>query len=86
MSTVASLPYGPLMIDLAGKAMTPEEGQRLVHPLVGGVILFTRNYESPQQLTALCAEIHALRKPAAGRAGGNDSGRDQAAGNASRAD
>ena len=31
-------------------------------------------------------EIHALRKPAAGRAGGNDSGRDQAAGNASRAD
>ncbi len=54
---------GPLMIDIAGKALTALDRQRLVHPLVGGVILFTRNYASVAQLTALCAEIHALRTP-----------------------
>jgi beta-N-acetylhexosaminidase len=56
-------PYGPLMIDLAGKALTAPDRERLRHPRVGGVILFSRNYESPAQLSALCAEIHALREP-----------------------
>jgi len=57
------IPYGPLMIDIAGMAMTHEERDRLRHPLVGGVILFTRNYANPQQLAELCGEIHALRTP-----------------------
>lgn len=55
--------YGPLMIDIAGKALTDLDRQHLCHPLVGGIILFTRNYESPEQLSALCADIHALRQP-----------------------
>jgi len=55
--------YGPLMIDVAGTALTDAERDRLRHPLVGGVILFARNYASPAQLAALCAEIHALRTP-----------------------
>lgn len=55
--------YGPLMIDIAGTGLTAADRERLCHPLVGGIILFSRNYESPEQLTALCSEIHVLRQP-----------------------
>lgn len=60
---MTQLPLGPLMIDIAGTALTELDCQRLRHPLVGGIILFSRNYESPSQLAALSAEIHALRQP-----------------------
>ena len=51
------------MLDVAGVALTHADRARLDHPLCGGVILFARNYESPEQICALAAEIHALRTP-----------------------
>lgn len=57
------LPPGPLMIDIAGTELTDLDRARLCHPLVGGIILFSRNYADPAQLTALTSEIHALRNP-----------------------
>ena len=54
---------GPIICDIEGIALTQEEKERLSHPLVGGVILFTRNYQSPEQLSTLTQAIHSLRTP-----------------------
>ena len=54
---------GPLMIDLEGESLLPAERERLSSPLVGGVILFARNYSDREQLAALTHEIHAVRAP-----------------------
>jgi beta-N-acetylhexosaminidase len=52
------------MIDLRGPTLEPDEREWLASPLVGGVILFTRNYASREQLAALVTEIHGVRQPA----------------------
>ncbi len=54
---------GPIMLDIAGTKLTASDKKRLLHPLTGGVILFTRNYSSLRQLAELTSEIHALRTP-----------------------
>jgi beta-N-acetylhexosaminidase len=59
----ARLPLGPAVIDPAGAVLTEDDVRRLRHPAVGGVILFTRNFESPAQLQALTQDIRALREP-----------------------
>jgi beta-N-acetylhexosaminidase len=55
---------GPLMIDVEGLTLSHLDRKRLKHPSVGGVILFSRNFSSRQQVAALCQQIHALRSPA----------------------
>lgn len=52
------------MLGVESFELGTEEYELLRHPIVGGVILFTRNYESPRQLQALTASIHAVRRPA----------------------
>lgn len=54
---------GPVMLDVEGLALTPADRALLREPAVGGVILFSRNYESPEQLADLVAGIRALRSP-----------------------
>lgn len=52
---------GPVVCDIAGTSLTEAERKRIAHPLVGMVILFTRNYENRVQLTSLCREIHSVK-------------------------
>lgn len=52
------------MIDIAGTELNSEDRELLQHPKVGGVILFTRNYESLSQLKNLTTQIHQLQSPA----------------------
>ena len=53
--------HAPVVLDIAGTQLSPVDRQRLRHPLVGGVILFGRNWASRAQLTQLCADIKAER-------------------------
>ena len=54
---------GPLMVDIAGTELSAEDVRVLSHPMVGSVLLFTRNYSNPPQAAALTASIRALRTP-----------------------
>lgn len=55
---------GPLIVGIKGQTLTYEDKILLQQPLIGGVILFARNYNDVAQLRALVAEIKALRSPA----------------------
>ena len=54
---------GPVMLDIDGLALSPADRDLLREPAVGGVILFSRNFESVAQVTDLVSEIRALRSP-----------------------
>src|ERR1035437_326204 len=55
-------PHAPLIIDIAGDTLAKADKQRLKHPLVGGLILFARNFSDREQLTALCHSIKKIRQ------------------------
>ena len=54
--------HAPLIIDIAGLSLTKTDRQRLKHPLVGGLILFARNWQDRAQLSQLCQQIKKVRK------------------------
>ena len=53
---------GPIMMDVLGTSLTEQDKELVQHPLVGGLILFTRNFESVTQITSLVADIRAHAK------------------------
>ena len=54
---------GPILIGLPGTNLDESDREHLLHPAVGGVVLFTRNFEDRAQLERLIAEIRAARNP-----------------------
>jgi len=54
--------HAPLIIDIAGLTLSTADKHRLKHPLVGGLILFARNWQDRAQLSALCRAIKKIRK------------------------
>src|SRR5699024_10239140 len=57
VNTNPSAMLGPVVVDVEGLVLSDVERQRLNHPLVGGVILFARNFSNRAQLTELCRDI-----------------------------
>lgn len=54
-------PIGPIMLDVAGLTLTPCERDIINHPNTGAVILFSRNYRDPEQVTELIGSIRVAR-------------------------
>lgn len=52
---------GPVILDIEGLMLTKEDEEVLKHPAVGGVIFFSRNYESPEQLSQVAQHIKSIR-------------------------
>jgi len=55
--------HGPVMLDVSGTELTPTDIKLLQDPATGGVILFSRNFASRDQVHRLIQEIHELRTP-----------------------
>lgn len=49
------------MLDVAGLTLTQAEKEKINHPNTGAVILFSRNYQDPEQVTGLINAIRAAR-------------------------
>ena len=54
---------GPIFVSVKGKKLSSEDKKILSHDLVGGVVLFTRNYENKDQLRSLIKSIKLLKSP-----------------------
>lgn len=58
-----ALPAGPILIGLPGAELADADFEHLRHPAVGGVVLFTRNFASREQLERLVSRLRGLRDP-----------------------
>ena len=54
--------YGRLMIDVDGKSLSEDDKFLISKNHVGGLILFSRNFDSYEQLKNLVKEIHAIKE------------------------
>lgn len=58
-----SMSPGPILIGIAGATLDSRSREQLLHPAVGGVVLFSRNFINRSQLTELVAQIRGIRHP-----------------------
>jgi len=58
---MTTVKHAPLILDIAGTALSDTDRRRLAHPLCGGMILFGRNWVNREQLSQLCADIKSVR-------------------------
>jgi beta-N-acetylhexosaminidase len=56
---ISTTPIGPLMTDIKGKELTENEKEFLKQESVGGIILFSRHYDSPEQIRDLICSLRA---------------------------
>lgn len=54
---------GPILIGISGTELDSQSRQQLLHPAVGGVVLFSRNFINREQLTALVQDIREVCQP-----------------------
>ena len=54
--------YGRLMIDLEGITLSDDDIALISNKHIGGIILFSRNFETLEQLKSLIIEIFAIKK------------------------
>ena len=54
--------FGRLMTSLEGTSLTFEDKKLLSNKHVGGIILFSKNFESQLQIQSLCSEIKAVKE------------------------
>jgi beta-N-acetylhexosaminidase len=54
--------HAPVILDVAGLELSADDRRRLAHPLVGGMILFARNWQDREQLAHLCAQVKDVRE------------------------
>ena len=54
--------FGRLMTSLEGTSLTIEDTKLLSNKHVGGIVLFSKNFESQLQIQSLCSEIKAVKE------------------------
>ena len=54
---------GPIIVSIEGKKLSEDDRHTLQHDLIGGVILFSENYENREQLMELVRSIKKVKSP-----------------------
>ena len=60
--------FGRLMTSLEGTSLTYKEKELILNKHIGGIILFSKNFESQSQIHSLCLDIKSVKQNKIGRA------------------